>query len=113
MIYLASPYTDQDEQVMHLRFKAAEHCTASLLKKRMWVYSPIVHCHQLAQEFDLPKDFEFWKAYNFAMLRHASGMGILKISGWDISKGVTEERKLAKTLGLPTYFFTPDGVVTE
>lgn len=109
MIYLASPYSHPDPLIMRTRFMLAEQCTASLLMQRQFVYSPIVHCHELAQKFKLPTDFEYWKAYNFDMLRRADVFGILKINGWAESKGLTAEHKMARRLGMSIVFFNEEG----
>src|SRR6516225_6948685 len=66
--YLASPYSHPLTEVVNKRYDAALHATAYLLKHHVWVYSPIVHCHELAFTFDLPLNFDFWTDYNFAML---------------------------------------------
>ena len=79
MLYLASPYSDPDPLIMKTRFLLAEQVTARLLQREIWVYSPIVHCHELALKYELPTDFTFWRAYNFAMLRHADELFVLKI----------------------------------
>jgi hypothetical protein len=105
-LYLASPYTHNDPAVMEERYqKAAEMC-AYLLRRGMYVYSPIVHCHELAKNFDLPRDFSFWKGYNTAMLRHADKLLVLTIPGVSESVGVQEEISLAASLNLPTIYFS-------
>lgn len=109
MIYLASPYSHPDSLTMRTRFLLAEQVTAQLLRERMFVYSPIVHCHELAQKFSLPTSFEFWKAYNFDMLRRADDFFILRIPGWEESKGVTAELEFAKLCGINRGFVTEDG----
>ncbi|MCP5014648.1 MAG: DUF1937 family protein, partial [Ketobacter sp.] len=48
MIYLAQPYTDPNPDVREHRFNLGERYTAELLQNGQWVYSPIVHCHELA-----------------------------------------------------------------
>lgn len=96
MIYVASPYTHQDISVMEARYHKAMDLTAFLLKKEWWCYSPIVHCHEMAVKFDLPRDFGFWKRYNWHMLLQASAFFVLDIDGWQESKGVAEEFEFAK-----------------
>lgn len=103
MIYLASPYTHKDQLIMKTRFLLAEQVTARLLHRRSWVYSPIVHCHELALRYHLPTDFAYWRDYNFAMLRRCDTLYVLFIPGWEESLGVTEEIKFAQTAGIPVY----------
>lgn len=102
-IYLASPYTDPDTGIMEARFKAAMEATADLLAESQWVYSPIVHCHELAKQYKLPRDFSFWRAYNFAMLAKASQLLVFQLPGWELSKGVAAEIDLARQLSIPTF----------
>ena len=85
---------------MKTRFLLAEETTARLLTAGKCVYSPIVHCHELAAKFNLPSDFVFWRRYNIDMLRRADGMYILDIPGWDTSKGVRHEMEIAVEIGL-------------
>lgn len=94
---------------MKTRFLLAEQATAALLVKGLFTYSPIVHCHELAQKYDLPKDFGYWQRYNFDMLRRCDIFAVLSIPGWQESKGVTAEGDLAYTLDLPRYLITPEG----
>lgn len=104
MIYLTSPYTDPDPLVMKTRFLLAEQITAAMLKRQLVVYSPIVHCHELAQRHDMPHDFEFWRSYNFGMLRHASTIHVVAMNGWEDSRGVMAELDFAEQAGIPAYF---------
>lgn len=100
-IYLASPYSHKDHVVMEERFRAVEAATAELLRNEQRVYSPIVHCHELAKRHRLPTTAKYWEAYNFAMLARAAKLYVLTIPGWDESIGVTGEMKFAHDLGLP------------
>lgn len=97
--YLASPYSHPSEFVREHRYIAAKAATVFLLKQSVWIYSPIVHCHELAKTSSLPKDFDYWQNYNRAMLRGATDLLVLKIEGWAESKGVAAEVKYAIELG--------------
>ncbi len=72
--------------------------TARLLKEGMIVYSPIVHCHNMAIMYDLPGNFEFWQWYNEGMIRAAEELYVLRLEGWDRSAGVSHEIKFARSL---------------
>jgi hypothetical protein len=109
MLYLASPYSHPDPLIMKTRFLLAEQVTATLLASRRHVYSPIVHCHELATKYALPTDFAFWRGYNFDMLRHCEGFIILAIDGWKESVGVTAEAARADSLGLHRGFVNEEG----
>lgn len=102
MLYLASPYSHKDPLIMKTRFLLVEQCTAYILQRRDHVYSPIVHCHEIAAKFSLPTDFDFWQAYNRDMLRRCTEFAILDIDGWKESKGVRGEFDFAQLCEMPT-----------
>ena len=94
---------------MKTRFLLAEQVTAALLTSRRHVYSPIVHCHELSLKYHLPTEFIFWRDYNFDMLRRCDDFLILKIPGWDQSKGVAAELELANLLRINRGFINENG----
>lgn len=94
--YLASPYSHRDKDVMEQRFQLAEKHAAFMLTRGITIYSPIVHMHELALRYKLPKDFDFWRRHNHNMLWRAKDFHILTIDGWRSSKGVTGELAFAK-----------------
>lgn len=100
MIYLASPYSHTDPLIMKTRFLLAEQVTAELLKTRQWVYSPIVHCHEIAIKYNLSTDFSYWQYYNRDMIRRCDAFYILSIPGWKTSKGVRGEFDFALQCGM-------------
>lgn len=109
-IYLASPYNDPDPAIREHRYQAVAKATVWLLLQRRWVYSPIVHCHDLSIKYNLPTDANYWRTYNVAMLEEASELMILKLPGWDTSAGVHAEKSLAHHLGLPVTYTEPSGI---
>lgn len=111
MIYLASPYTSRDSLIIKTRFLIVEQVTAQLLEQGHFIYSPIIHCHQLASKYALPTDFDFWRRYNFDMIRRCDEFWVLTIPGWQESKGVTAECDLAYTLDLPRSHVDEEGRV--
>lgn len=109
-LYLASPYTHADPEVRRMRFEEAERALAWMLGKRIWAYSPIVHCHQLSIRNALPPNHEFWFEYDCAMIRASEGVAVLQIDGWEQSKGVRAELDFAAGICLPvTRVFPYDG----
>ena len=103
MIYLASPYSHPDANVRHARYEAACQKAAEMMRDGRLVYSPIVHSHPLG-ELGLPGDWPFWAEHNRRMLGVCSGLVVLQLSGWERSRGVAEEIRIAETIGLPTQF---------
>lgn len=109
MIYLASPYSNPDPLIVRNRFLLVEQATAELIKQKLFVWSPIVHCHELATKFGLPTDAAFWAEYNFDFIRRSDAVFVLKIPGWDESKGVKMEISLANAAFIPLQFVNENG----
>lgn len=99
MIYLASPYTHVDPAVMEYRYDCVQQALHHLLSKREWAYSPIVMCHPLANAYSLPLDHEYWLEFDHAMIRLLPRFMILRLDGWERSKGVAAEKAFAESLG--------------
>lgn len=103
-IYLASPYSHIDPDVMEQRYRMAEAHCAMMLQAGQYVYSPIVHCHNLAIRYSLPTDARFWRAYNKQMLRFAGELQVLTLPGYEDSEGIADETHTARILLIPTNF---------
>ena len=101
MLYLASPYSHPDPFVQEERYLKAAKVTAFLLKQNKWVYSPIVHNHELAKMAKLSQESSWWRAYNFAILARCDLLYVLRIEGTDESVGVKEEIAEAARLHIP------------
>lgn len=99
-IYLASPYSHPSPWIRERRYLEAMECMTFYLKQGHAVYSPIVHCHELAKIADLPRDAGFWESYNFKMLAASRELWILLIDGWQDSKGCKAEMAEAERLGI-------------
>lgn len=104
MRYLASPYSHEDPFIREERYLRAMKVLSSLLLVGQYVYSPIVHCHELAKVANLPKTADFWRRYNFHMLAQCEDLLILRIDGWESSVGIAEEKAEAERLNLPVSY---------
>ena len=102
-IYLASPYTHPEPYIMEIRYVYTAKVLADKLRRKEWTYSPIVHCHELAKTYGLPKDSEFWREYDFAMLAGASCLHVLRLEGYEDSVGIKAEVAEAQRLGLEVH----------
>lgn len=106
-IYLASPYTHEDEEVMTFRYREAIRASARLANKGYIVFSPIVHCHPIAVAYDLPKDYEFWQNYSTSFLLHwAEAISVLCLQGWKESIGIKAELVIGQGTDLPVYYIS-------
>lgn len=104
--YLGCPYSGTPAE-REDRYRQAEWACAILLKQGRWIYSPIVHCHVLAQRYDLPHEFEFWMHYDHAMLAASRGLLVLQLPGWEESRGLKSEIGYARNRNLPVIMLDP------
>ena len=107
MIYLATPYFDPDPAVRQWRFEAACKATAQMLRAGLIVFSPIAHSHPLTR-YGLPGDWKFWHRYDRAHLEACSAMAVLTLEGWQESKGVQAEIRIAHELNMPFWLMKPE-----
>ena len=103
MIYLASPYTHPDPVVQEERFHAVCRHAAEMMRCGIRVFSPISHTHPIAAH-GLPGDWGFWKDYDRAFIEMCSEVLVLKLPGWEESKGVRAEIAIAEELGKPVRY---------
>jgi len=101
MIYLATPYSHKDKKIEHERFDKVTTVTGKLLMKGEVVFSPITHCHEIAQRCELPTNWEWWINIDKVYLSKCSRLFILTLDGWRQSKGVNAEIGLATEMGIP------------
>lgn len=100
-IYLASPYTHRSELIRHQRYLQVAEVCAAFLRDNITVYSPIVHCHELAKRHSLPTKFDFWMSHNYEMLKPAAQLMVLELEGWRDSKGLRGEIQFALDHNIP------------
>ena len=96
-IYLAIPYTGNENQ----SFKVANLVAGVLMQQGHIVFSPISHTHPIAIECDLPKGWEYWKAFDESFISFCDEIHIIKLTGYEKSKGVNGEIEIAKRIGKP------------
>ncbi len=101
MIYLAQPYSDQNKAIMERRYQQGMEAVARIVDQKHIIYSPIVHCHAVAVKYKLPRDADWWMAYNLEFLRLADEMWILRLEGWECSRGVNAEIIAAEAMQKP------------
>ena len=67
------------------------------------VFSPIAHSHYIADHLhdDLRMDHEFWMRQDLAILRYCQKVIVLRLAGWERSRGIAREMDEARTLGIP------------
>lgn len=115
MIYIASPYSKNtldaeysyEEEHRDFRYRSTREYVAKLLQQKKWCYSPIVHCHDLANTHNLPTDAEFWWDYNKHFLDRADQVHVLKLVNWEGSKGVAKEIQYAVLKNIEVIYVKP------
>ncbi len=92
---------------MQARFEEACDLAGTLMAQGYVVYSPIAHTHPIAVRCTLPRDFGYWEKADREFLSKCTDIYVAKMEGWDKSKGVQAEIKIALELGIPvTYINT-------
>jgi hypothetical protein len=109
LVYLASPYSHKDLEVMKDRYYIACKAAAALMSYNLAVFAPIAHSHPISDYMSPEKrtDFEFWMAQDLPILRRCDELWVLTITGWDISRGVTREIEVAKAAQIPIKYIHP------
>ncbi len=93
--YLASPYSHDDPRIKQQRYGLALRASVALMRRNIFVFSSIVHCHNMATNYGLPGNYIFWKTYNRTMLTACENVLVLCIDGVGTSKGVAAELLVA------------------
>jgi hypothetical protein len=109
MIYLASPYSSPLPELVQDRYQRAVAFTMSMIAQGVPCFSPIAYCHPFALAAKMPTDAQFWLQFNMQFLRKAEAVFVLRLPGWDQSKGVQIELKMAKALHIPIIHFDQSG----
>ena len=101
LIYLACPYSDADPLVEDARYQLVTKVAAALIVKTgCEVFSPVTHSHlinRLAVRYALEEGeswvptYDFWLRFDYHMLDIADYLYVLKLKGWQKSKGIMME----------------------
>ncbi len=100
LVYLACPYSGNEEE----NFKLVSKKAAELLNQGMTIFSPIAMCHPMAIYGKLPGNWEFWEKFDRAYISCCNKLIVYRLKGWDTSKGVTAEVKIAQEMGIPVEY---------
>jgi len=109
-VYLAAPYSDPNPGVRELRYAMTNQFAARLMAAGFAVFSPISQSHEIARYLspELLMDHEHWMRMDLPILTHASLLVVLKLPGWELSRGVDAELRHARQYGIPTAFMRYD-----
>lgn len=114
MIYLASPYSHPEPEMVQHRFEAITKIAADMTSRGLCVFSPITYGHTLWQfKKDIPTDWRFWIDICFAYLDISQELWVVCLPGWDQSVGVKAEIERATDKGIPVIYFDETGAIIQ
>lgn len=104
MIYLASPYSHPEAAVRQQRYEAAVAACAELWRRGHVAFSPIAHSHPISMH-GIEGTWEEWLEFDTAILAICDEVRVLTIDGYGKSRGVLEELRIARELGIAVTFW--------
>ena len=107
MIYLASPYTHDSSLIRFKRYSDAFRYTRHQMRLRATIFSPVVYGHQFAPHIAGASPYEFWEYFNNQMMLLATSVHVLQLDGWEQSRGIAHELKIADDLGIAVKYVEP------
>lgn len=108
MIYLASPHTHTNSGIRDDRYKSALHCLSYFLERGFWMFSPIVHSHNLPMnQTEHTVKWETWAEFDTETITRMDEVWLLMIPGTTESKGVKKEVEIAKLQGKKIFTVWP------
>ena len=100
--YLCAPYSHHNPQIRELRYQMTNDFAARLMRLGFVVFSPISHSHEVAKYLDSDENtHKLWMEQDLPLLEKASRCIVLRLPGWEHSKGVTEEVSHAREHNIP------------
>lgn len=107
LVYVGSPYSKYPTGI-DCAFVETSRLTAELMKRGVKAYSPIAHTHPLARCGDIdPYSHDIWIPFDRAMMDKADAIAILKMTGWDNSRGIDMELEVFESARKPAYTIDP------
>jgi hypothetical protein len=90
LVYIATPFTHEDESVRNHRYQTSCRVAAKLLKHGVNVFNPLSHSVPLVP-FLGDTDLEFWLSVDLPILSRCDELLILALPNWEKSEGVRAE----------------------
>lgn len=98
--YLAAPYTDPNPKIKRMRSTLVTWMAYEFMQQGIYVYSPLTHNVPI-DNLGMHGDWQKWRDFDCSMLARCDRLIVLKLPGWEQSKGVTAEIEYATKLQLP------------
>jgi hypothetical protein len=81
VIYVASPYTHSDPNVIEENYRKVAELAAFLCSQGMVALSPIVYGHTLISFREMPNDWAFWNNFCISLLNKSDELWVYKMDG--------------------------------
>jgi len=108
-IFIISPYTDPDEDVINQRALEADIYVGELTRQGKVCYSAISSMHHLLHVLELPGTWKYWRTHCEVMMKQASEVHVLCLDGWEQSEGVMAEIEIAKIFNKKVTYVKKNG----
>jgi len=105
-IYLGCPYSHHSAAVRALRFQMVNEFAARLMSQGQRIFSPISHTHPIAAYLDdaFLMDHDFWMHQDLNILSLAEKLLVLRLPGWESSRGLKTEIEHATAHNIPVEY---------
>ena len=109
LVYLASPYEHEDEEVMFSRFDEISKITEQILIEVPGIvpFSPIAYTYQY-RHLD---DFDWLDRMDFCFLSACDAMLFVQMDGWGESDGMVREKRFCREQEIPVFHTMPNDVL--
>lgn len=114
IVYLAAPYSHPRWWIRLWRFYRTCRTAARLMERLdpqgIAVFSPISHSHPISGYLSpkLRHDHELWMRQDLPILDHCAWVCVVRLRGWEKSRGVAREIAHAEGRGIPVIYIDPE-----
>ena len=98
-IFVISPYSDPDQDVVNEHVWGAEEYLATLIKQGHVAFSVIVAFSDFCEKYQIDSNYDYWEKYCQQMIESTHVVHVLMLDGWEDSVGVQAEIAHARSLG--------------
>ena len=107
LIYVATPYSAYVFGRSSAAHDARRHA-GHLMREGFTVFSPIAHSHDIARVSGLDEiNHHFWMQQCRPFMDAAVALVIVRLPGWEISRGIAEEAAYFQAAGKPMVEMEP------
>lgn len=104
MVYVAAPYSNIVNKPALMR-SIAKFCGEYMIAHPgEYAITGLVHHYACEDNPTLGTDYQFWETFCQGFIQRCDKVVVLKIDGWETSKGVAAEIDYATHLGRPVEF---------